>query len=170
MAPLVRRSWAPRGNTPILYQRTRHHQKVSIIAAMCVNLRAYRIHLYFRLYPDQNIKGATVIGFLRQLLRQLDGPVILIWDRSMAHRAVKVKRFINQKPQLQSIFLPPYAPELNPVESVWGYLKMNPLANYGAGDVDALATRSRRHARSVQRKPRLLHAFLKHSPLFFGDT
>jgi transposase len=168
MAPLVRRSWAPRGRTPILYQRTRHHQKVSIIAAMCVNLHTGRIHLYFRLYPDENIKGPTVIGFLRQLLRQLKGPMILIWDRSMAHRAVKVTRFIKEKRHLESIFLPPYAPELNPVESIWGYLKMNPLANYPAGDLNSLSTRTRRHARSVQRRPLLLHAFLRHSPLFLS--
>lgn len=167
MAPFVRRSWAQRGNTPILYQRTRSHQKVSIIAAICVNPSTDRIHLYFRLHPDKNMKADSVVGFLRQLLRQLDGPVILIWDRLMAHRARKVKRFIDRKPQLQSFFLPPYAPELNPVENVWGYLKMNPLANYAASDIESLATRTRCHARSVQRKRRLLHAFLNRSPLFF---
>jgi transposase len=167
MAPLVRRSWAPRGNTPILYQRTRFHQKVSIIAGLCVNPSTGRIHLYFRLHPDENIKADSVIGFLRQLLRQLDGPVILIWDRLMAHRAQKVKRFIDQRPEIQCFFLPPYAPELNPVEDVWGYLKMNPLANYAPSDVDSLAICTRRHARSVQRRHRLLHAFLKRSPLFF---
>ena len=168
MAPLVRRTWARRGNTPILYQRTRHHQKVSIIAAMCIDLRADRIHLYFRLYPGQNITGDSVVGFLGHLLRQLDGPAMLIWDRFMAHRAAKVKRFIGQRVQLESFFLPAYAPELNPVENVWGYLKMNPLANYAASDVESLATRARRHTRCVQRKPRLLHGFLKRSPLFFG--
>jgi transposase len=110
-----------------------------------------------------------VIGFLRQLLRQLDGSVILIWDRLMAHRARKVKRFIDRKPQLQSFFLPPYAPELNPVENVWGYLKMNPLANYAASDIESLATRTRCHARSAQRMQRLLHAFLNRSPLFFSS-
>lgn len=169
MAPLVRRSWAQRGNTPIFYQRTRFHQKVSIIAALCVDLSTDRIHLYFRLHPDENIKADSVIGFLRQLLRQLDGPVILIWDRLTAHRAQKVRHFIDKKPELQSFFLPAYAPELNPVENVWGYLKMNPLANYAPSDIESLTSRTRRHACSVQRKPQLLNAFLKRSPLFFGQ-
>jgi transposase len=124
MAPLVRRSWARRGKTPILFQCTRSHQKVSIIAAICVNPRTDRIHLYFRLHPDENINADSVISFLRQLLRQVDGPIILIWDRLMAHRAAKVRRFIDRRAELQSFFLPPYAPELNPVENVWGYLKM----------------------------------------------
>ena len=168
MAPLVRRTWARRGNTPILYQRTRHHQKVSVIAAMCIDLCAERIHLYFRLYPDQNITGDSVVGFLRHLGRQLGGPAILIWDRFMAHRAAKVKRFIGHRSQLESFFLPAYAPELNPVENVWAYLKMNPLANYAASDLESLTTGARLHARCVQRKPRLLRGFLKRSPLFFG--
>ena len=58
---------------------------------------------------------------------------------------------------------------LNPAENLWAYLKMNPLANYAAGDLESLATRTRHHARSVQRKRLLLRAFLKRSPLFFAD-
>ena len=48
MSPLVRRSWAPRGVTPILYQRTRRREKVSAIAALCVAPTRDLIHLYFR--------------------------------------------------------------------------------------------------------------------------
>jgi hypothetical protein len=48
MSPLVRRSWAPRGVTPILCQRTRRREKVSAIAALCVAPTRGRIHLYFR--------------------------------------------------------------------------------------------------------------------------
>ena len=169
MAPLVRRSWARCGQTPILYQRTRSHQKVSVIAALCVDFNSDRLHLYFRLRPEQNINADAVIEFLRHLLRQLDSPVVLIWDRLMAHRAVKIKRFINNRAQVHFFFLPPYAPELNPVENLWGYLKMNPLANYAATDVDSLAATTRHHARSVQRRPNLLVSFLKRSPLFFGN-
>jgi len=169
MAPLVRRSWAPRGQTPILYQRTRSHQKVSVIAAICVQPCNGNVHLYFRLHPDENINKDTVLAFLRHLLRQVDSPIIIIWDRLMAHRSAKVRDFINEQKRLHAFFLPPYAPELNPVENLWAYLKMNPLANYASSDVFSLATRARRHARSVQRKPLLLTAFLKKSPLFF-DT
>ncbi len=59
----------------------------------------------------------------------------------------------------------PYAPELNPVEYAWSYLKMNPLANLAAPELDVLADSARRAARSVQRKPHLLRSFLAHSPL-----
>jgi len=165
MAPLVRRSWNPRGQTPVLYQRTRAHKKVSAIAALCVTPDRNRVHLYFRLHPDVNIKAGLVIEFLRHLVRQLDGPIVVVWDRLLAHRAGKVQVFIKDTPGLHAHFFPPYAPELNPVENVWGYLKMNPLSNQPFFDIDSLAQVTRNHGRSLQRTQRLLHSFIKHSPL-----
>jgi putative transposase len=63
-------------------------------------------------------------------------------------------------------YFPPYAPELNPVEYVWGYLKANPLANLAALDIDALTASTRHHTRCLQHKPRLLRSFLYSSSLF----
>jgi hypothetical protein len=164
MAPLVRRSWAPRGQTPILYQRTRSHKKVSVIAALCVAPDRKRIHLYFRLYPDENIHATHVSGFLKILTRQLKKPVILIWDRFLPHRAKTVQSFIRSC-RIHCFFLPPYAPELNPVENVWGYLKINPMANLTAFNVESLAETTRSHGRSIQNKKNLLSSFVKHTPL-----
>lgn len=166
MAPWLRRTWSPRGQTPLLPQRTRSHQKVSAIAALCVNPWRDRVHLLFRLHPHANITAALVAGFLGQLGRQLPGPIVLLWDRLLPHRARRVGAFLGEWPEIHALFLPPYAPELNPVEGVWGYLKMNPLANWAAPDLDALTSAARRHARSLQRKERLLRSFLKQCPLF----
>ncbi len=165
MAPLVRRTWSPKGRTPVLSQRTRSHKKVSTIAALCVAPERDRVHLYFRLHPDANINAALAVDFLRHLYRQLNEPIVLVWDRLRAHRARKVQAFFHHTPDIHPIFFPPYAPELNPVEYVWGYLRMNPLANLALPEVDALAAAARRGGRSLQRKPGLLRSFLKHSPL-----
>ena len=62
-------------------------------------------------------------------------------------------------------YLPPYAPELNPVEYLWAYLKTNPLANAPAFDVASLARRARCAARSVQHRPDLLHGVVRHTQL-----
>jgi hypothetical protein len=62
-------------------------------------------------------------------------------------------------------FLPPYAPELNPIEYVWSYLKLDPLANLAFFDLEKLTTTARRHTRSLQRKPDVLRSFRRHSPL-----
>ena len=67
---------------------------------------------------------------------------------------------------LHTFFLPAYAPELNPVEYAWSYLKMNPLANWPTFEIAELAALTHRHARSLQRDELLLRSFLRHSPLF----
>lgn len=149
----------------MLYQRTRSHQKVSAIAALCITPGRDCVHLYFRLHPDMNINAGLVIEFLRHLIRQLDGPIVLVWDRLLAHRAKKVQAFVRDTPAFYDHFLPPYAPELNPVENLWGYLKMNPLSNRPFFDVDSLAETTRSHGRSVQRKQTLLRSFIEHTPL-----
>ena len=166
MAPWVRRTWSPRGQTPILRQRTRSHKKVSIIAALCLAPQRDRIQLYFRLHPDANIRAVNIVDFLRQLHKQLQAPFVLLWDRLQAHRARKVQTFMANRPNICPFFFPPYAPELNPVEYVWGYLKTNPLANLALTDINALVTVTRHHSRSLQHKPELLRSFIKHSPLF----
>lgn len=165
MAPWLRRTWSPRGQTPLLPQRTRSHQKVSAIAALCVSPWRDRVHLLFRLHPNANIRAALVVDFLGQLSRHLWGPIVLVWDRLLPHRARRVGVFLREWPEIHAFFLPPYAPELNPVESVWGYLKTNPLANLAAPDLDALTAVARRHTRSLQRKEHLLRSFLQQSPL-----
>jgi hypothetical protein len=115
MAPLVRRTWAPRGRTPLLYQRTRSHQKVTIIGALCVAPERDRVHLYFRLPCIANINARRTADFLAHLDRQLHEPLILIWDRLQAHRVRLVKTFLAAHKHIRSVFLPPYAPELNPI-------------------------------------------------------
>lgn len=166
MAPLVRRSWNPCGQTPILYQRTRSHQKISVIAALCITPQRDRLHLYFRLHPNININAVLIVAFLRQLRQQLDPhPIVLIWDRLKAHRAKLVQTFVQDTRSIYPVLLPPYAPELNPIEYAWGYLKQNPLANYACFNNDELAHTARHYARSLQRKPHLLRSFIFHSPL-----
>ena len=165
MAPLVRRSWHPRGVTPVMEQRTRAHQKVSIIAALCVPPSRDAVQLYFRLLPKANFNAVAIRGFLRQLNRQLNAPWVLIWDRLQAHRARIVQSFIASQSHARSVYLPPYAPELNPVEYLWGYLKTNPLANAPFFDLDTLADQARSHTRSLQRQPAILRSFVEHSPL-----
>src|SRR6267143_5391098 len=66
----------------------------------------------------------------------------------------------------QAHFLPAYAPDLNPIEYAWCYLKMKSLANSPHFDLPALTHTTRRQTRSLQRKPDLLGSFLSHSPLF----
>ena len=165
MAPLVRRTWSPRGQTPVLYQKTRSHKKVSVIAALCIAPCKKYLSLYFRLHPDTNINSTLIVSFLRCLLKELPGNIIIVWDRFQPHRAQKVQELFLAGNRLHYDFLPPYAPELNPVENVWSYTKMNPMANLTAMDVDSLAAKSRRNLRSLQYRKELLRSFFKETGL-----
>ena len=165
MAPLVRRSWSPCGQTPVFYQRTRSHQKVSAIAALCVAPERDQVRLVFRLYPDENILTRHFTRFLGELLTTLAGPIQLVWDRLPGHRSRTVQTFIQNCDELHADYLPPYAPELNPVEYLWGHLKTNALANFAPVELPALTHATRCAARNTQRRDALLRAFIHHAPL-----
>ncbi len=124
-------------------------------------------NFYFRLYPDA-IRGAEVIDFLKALLRHIEGPLLLVWDRLPAHRSRLVREFIELSAgHIATEYLPPYAPELNPVEYIWAYWKQHELPNVCPKDYRELNQRARQALRRMRRKPRLIPAFWKQSSLGF---
>ena len=161
MAPLVRRTWAPVGVTPILRQRTRAHQKVSAAGILTISPRRRRLGLYVALYPNANINAVVLEGFLRALRRHVRGPLILIWDRLATHRSRSIRRYLDRCPQIHTILLPPYAPDLNAVEYVWSYLKGHSLANFAPEDAHALTLTALHHTRTMARKQKLLRGFVR---------
>ena len=53
------------------------------------------------------------------------------------------KAWATQQARLKLEYLPPYAPELNPIEYVWSYVKRNPLAHRPVLDLGTLARTAR---------------------------
>lgn len=135
LQPVVRRTWAPRGQTPIHYTWDRH-DRISVIGALTLAPRRRRIGVYFDV-QFRNIVTHDVMLFLRQLHQQLRRNLILVCDRWSVHRAA-VKRIQNQHDWLHVEWLPAYAPDLNPVEAMWSYTKHGELANYIPDDVQQL--------------------------------
>lgn len=170
MAPLVRRTWAPRGRTPIFYQPGRYHGKVSVIAALTVPPERQRVGLYFSLYAEKNITAVRVLRFLRALRRQLQKTILVVWDRSQTHKAKIVNRFFERSRTIHRYSFPSYAPELNPTEMVWGNLKGNPLANLSPETAQDLSRVTRYHARRLRRRKHILRSFLRATPLFSCPT
>ena len=163
MSPLLRRTWAPRGVTPTLAVRQRRHEKVSAIGALVVSPHRRRVNLYLALHPKQNIRGPHVLRFLRHL----PGPWLLWWDRGKPHRHQQGREYLQRHPQWQVEWLPPYAPELNPQEQVWTYLKLGCLSNFAPDDVEDLSRQVRQHARRAARRPQLLKNLFRNSQLPF---
>jgi len=166
MAPLLRRTWAPRGQTPILPQRGRSRRKVSVIAALTISPRRHRVRSYFGLLPDANYDGQAILHFLQQLTRSQRGPIDLVWDRLPAHRGGPVGRWLaTHRRRVHAHLLPGYAPELNPVELIWGHAKMNPLANFAPTELDELVHQTQAALLMIAADQPLLRAFIAHCPL-----
>lgn len=136
LQPVCRRTWAPRGQTPILRQWDRR-DRLSAISALTVAPRRRRFGLYWALYRH-NIRSPEVLRFLQALRRHVPHGFTLIWDRHRPHRATCVTRWLARHRRLVVEWLPAYAPELNPVEPVWSHTKYSDLANFAPDNLDTL--------------------------------
>ena len=137
--PLVRRTWAPRGKTPVIAGDGGHRTKASVIGAVTVSPAARRLGLYFATLPDGYFAAGAVVGFLRKLLTHLRGKVTVVWDGGGNHKGPLIRAFLRRNKRLTLERLPAYAPDLNPVETVWSWLKDGQLANFvpdGVTDLD----------------------------------
>ena len=131
LQPLVRRTWAPKAKTPVMYSWDRH-DRLSVIGALSVSAPARRIGLYFAVH-DRNVKAEEFEAFLRQVQRALRRKLIVVMDRWSVHRKAARSLFGDERFWIE--WLPPYAPDLNPVEHVWNHTKYGDLANYVPDDV-----------------------------------
>jgi len=153
------RTWAPRGQTPVL-QFSFNWKCLSAIAGITI------WNFYFRLFPG-SIKSPQVIQFLEHLQRHISGPLTVIWDGLPAHRSRLVREFVAQQGgaiQLES--LPAYAPELNPVEYIWGYCKQHELPNLCPKDFAQLSWAARKALGRMRRRATLVESFWRQAELF----
>jgi transposase len=126
LIPSVRKTWSPVGQTPVLHHRYLH-DRISAISGISVSPKRFHCTLYCQLYED-NIQSEEVAAFLRHLLHQVHGHLIILLDNGKAHRGEPVQELLARTTRLHLEPFPPYAPELNPDEGVWNQLKST-LAN-----------------------------------------
>lgn len=162
--PLVRRSLALRGHTPVIYAPATR-EKVSVMAALSLSARLHLPQLYFRSYPNANVNAERSADFLKSLLRRIPGQLIVVWDNATFHRGAAVRELLTRTRRLTIEPLPPYAPELNPVEYLWSYLKTNNLANLTLTDAEDLDAVIQHNLQEISMKGPLLDSFYCASPL-----
>jgi transposase len=126
LQPLRRRTWAPRGQTPVQYAWDRH-DRFSVLGALSMAPWALRIGLYFQVF-NHNVTAVDLVEFVKRLHRQLGRRLILVWDRWSVHRSAAKQ--LARYNWLKVEYLPAYAPQLNPVEAVWNHTKYGQLANF----------------------------------------
>jgi transposase len=145
------RTWARCGQTPVLrVPLTRDHR--SAIGALSSDGRLFL----------QTQSGAyhsvEVVRFLRLLLRKIRGTLLLIWDGAPIHRGQPIKDFLARgaAKRIHLEQLPSYAPDLNPVEGIWNYLKCRALGNLCCKDFPELDLALRRAKERLRHKRHVL--------------
>lgn len=166
LTPFVAKTWSPVSETPTLVHSFGPWEKLSAISGIAVRLRDGRLEaaLYFRLLPGVAVRNGHVADFLRQVGRHRKGKVIVLWDNAGQHRGPALRSFFEAHGRFEAVPLPPYCPELNPDEDVWGWVKKD-LANLCALDDEDLRRRVRASLGRIQRSPGLVEACLGGSEL-----
>ena len=147
LLPCVVRTYAPVGKTPILHEHlSRDH--LSVISAITLEGKLLMME------QERSFKSQDVVRFLRHLLGQIPGKLLLIWDGSPIHRGGAVKDFLSSgaSRRLKLEQLPGYAPDLNPDEGIWKHLKYVELKNVCCQNLSELKVELRKAKERLRHK------------------
>ena len=170
LAPLARRSQAPRGRTPALRVRAKHRDKVSVAAALTLSPARGRVSLRYQTYPNQYVDSELYAHFRRNLLWHVPGSLVLLHDGGNMHKGPPIRAVAADFPRLHVYCLPPYAPELNPPEYLWTYEKYHRLANFVPMDVPQVENAVCAELEDVRHDHQRLKTFFASSPLPWNNT
>ncbi len=165
LLPSVRATWAPRGQTPVL----RHHfawKRLSIAGVLAYEPDGSDAHLLFQLRPGA-YNDQTLIEFLAEVhAHEQHRRIILIWDGLPSHHSRRMLDWLaDQRAWLRAERLPGYAPDLNPIEQVWGNVKSHELANLCADTIGEVSDAAEDGLDRISSDAALCFAFLHHTGL-----
>jgi hypothetical protein len=166
MTPLVRRSWAPIGQPPVIHPKAGHREKVSVAGALWLTPKQDRVGLAYQTVVDGYFTNEEVAEFVSGAIPGLGCSVILIWDGGTMHKGGPINDLVaRSKGQLELVRLPSYAPELMPVEAVWSWLKYGQLCNYTPASSAQLDEAIRAKLDPIKANQDLLRSFFHASAL-----
>ncbi|HEY1158855.1 MAG TPA: transposase [Arthrobacter sp.] len=171
LRPAKARTWGRRGRTPVVTVTAKGSGRVHL-AGLVATRPGRRTRLIFRaiLTRDGSVrpKGFRHDDLVRMLTaahQQLRGPIVLVWDNATQHIEAKMRHWAARQPWLTMFRLPPYAPELNPVEQVWSHLNRG-MANLAPHTIDEIASIAKTRLRRLQyRTDGILDHFIAHTAL-----
>lgn len=163
LQPIRGGTWAPSGHTPIQHAWDRH-DRLAAIGALSLPPQRGRIGLYYELRRG-NIHGIELVEFLRELQRHLQRKLILVCDRYQVHRTAVRQLRDSGTSWLQVEWLPPYAPDLNPVEAIWNHTKCVDLVDFIPNDLDELQAAILNSIQAESSDPQLKQSFFEFAGL-----
>jgi transposase len=165
LTPNLRRTWAPKGCTPVI-RIAEPRGRISVVGAISISPQKSVFRFHFCLSDDNaNFRGYSLVKFLEYLRRIISSPILLIWDQIAIHRSEPIIKYLHAHREITVELFPPYAPELNPVDYVWAYVKYARLPNYAPPNLAELRARITKEFRRLQHRPDLLRSFFDHAGL-----
>jgi putative transposase len=139
---------------------------MSICAALGYRWDGRRSRLFFPT-REGSYNTESLIAFLTDLKRHLRGQkAVLVWDGLPAHKSRAMQEHLrSQRRWLTVERLPGYAPDVNPVETLWGNIKGKELANRWAKDLAELEAAVQSGLARVKQSSTLPYSFLRHAGL-----
>jgi len=158
----IGRSWAPRGQTPVV-GRTAKRIAQSMISAVS-NRGLMRFMLY-----DGALNADRFIAFLRRLIKDAEQKVFLVVDNLKVHHARKVKAWVqSHRHAIELFYLPAYAPEHNPDEYLNNDVKQKLRQKPQPGSKDELIASTRTVLRAIQRSPVRIRGYFRPHPVRYA--
>jgi transposase len=165
LAPTSRCTFAPRGKTPII-QVSDPHSRISAAGALIISPARRRLRFLYHLLPDNvNYRGNSLMEFIREICNQVPGPMVLLCDSIPIHCSEPVSRYFEQHHRVVVEQFPAYAPELNPVDNVWFYIKYDCLSNYAPATLNELRHRLIHELVALQSNTNVLYWCIKKTGL-----
>jgi transposase len=165
MAPLLRRTWAPRGRPPESRHKAGHREKVSVAAGLWLSPLRDRLHLSYQTLVSGYFTNVEVAGFLGAVLKAL-GALVVLWDSGSMHKGEPIRTLAQESEgRLMIEPMPAHTPALMPVEFVWRWLKYGRLCNFSPKNVDELNAAVIRELDAVWDNQGLLTSFFHQSDL-----
>jgi transposase len=148
-------TWAPCGQTPMVKATGRRFGLNMISAVSARGEFRFMVH-------EGTVTAVVFRDFLQRLLRGAKQPIFLVVDGHPTHKAKLVKAYVaQQQGKLRLIYLPPYSPQLNPDEQVWGYVKAR-VAKQMPQNIDDLKQLVVAVLHRLQKLPKIVAAFFRH--------
>jgi transposase len=165
LLPSVRATWAPKGHTPVLRHRFAW-KRLSLAGVLVYEPDGSDAHLVFQLRPGA-YNDETLIEFLTDVHHlERRRPLLLIWDGLPSHRSRRMLDWVScQRDWLRVERLPGYAPDVNPIEQVWGNLKSTELANLCSDSIGEVEDIAEDGLHRIGTDVELCFAFLHHCGL-----
>jgi transposase len=156
LLPGVVRTYAPVGKTPIL-RAPLGWQHLSAITGIIPEGKLYLM------VQERAYRSDDVVRFLKHLVRWIPEKLLVLWDGAPIHRSRVVKEYLasGAAAQIHLEQLPAYAPELNPAEGIWNYLKRVELKNVGCQDIPHLRLELRRAKERLRHKVHVIQGCIK---------